>query len=603
MIQNRKIQLLPDDLQNQIAAGEVVERPASVIKELIENALDAGATRIHIQIRDGGQSLIRVSDNGYGIPADQLELALTRHATSKLETIEDLHRIQSFGFRGEALPSIASVSRFRLSSAQVTGDGAVIEVLHGRLIRQDHVAMPQGTDIEISDLFFNIPARLKFLKQPATETRKCADIVARMALANRHVDFELSQGDRTLFHFPAGQNLGDRLAAIWPASMASNCVEFSIHLNGLHVSGILGDPSTAQARPDRIYLYVNRRPVQDKTMLSAVREAYRGRILGKEYPQAVIFLEIPADEVDVNVHPAKTEVRFQDESLIFRCIRKAVLTNLEPKSCDAMPGVDPSSVYSVASSPAQASLRLPVQTETIPNTPSVHENESLYVSNVPKFATTKNAEALFASTFCESDDLRPAKSSTITVPPQITRLGAFQYLGQIDKTYLVLSSPDGMHLIDQHAAHERVLFDLLRDKGARGERQPLLMPLEIRLHPSQTHIIQDVWTKLHELGFSLELQTEQLLVLNAAPPLLSPAKAKEFLEDVLADKPKSMDDLWATMACKSAIKAGDQLDSAEALHLLEAWLRLPDRHHCPHGRPTEIHWSVRELEKLFKRRP
>lgn len=601
MSPERSIRLLPEDLQNQIAAGEVVERPASVLKELIENALDADATRIRVQIRDGGQSLIKINDNGHGIAADQMELALTRHATSKLATLHDLHNIHSFGFRGEALPSIASVSRFRLSSALVTGEGSSLEILHGKKIRQTQTAMPQGTEIEVSDLFANIPARLKFLKQPATEARKCAEIVLRMALANPHVDFEFLQGERTVFRFLAGQRLADRLAAAWPETILRVISEFSAAEDGLRISGLAGAPSTAQARADRIYLYVNKRPVQDKTMLSAVREAYRGRILGKEYPQAVIFLDIPADEIDVNVHPAKTEIRFQDESRIFRFVRRSILAGLDAQHAptpEAFVVPDPTPI------PVQQTIAsLPVASPREASRATMRESDSGYaVHDVPKFAMTKNAAALYSQEPKLERFSSDPEPKTASAPRPLENTDKIHYLGQIAQTYLVLATPEGISLLDQHAAHERVLFDILRQHGARGERQPLLMPLEFHLHPSQTHIVQEVWNELIGLGFSVELKTPHHLFLHAIPPLLSPASAKEFLEDILATKSRSMDDLWAMMACKSAIKAGDALTSSEALALLEAWRVLPDRQYCPHGRPVEIRWSVNDLEKLFKRR-
>ncbi len=601
-----EIRLLPEDLQNQIAAGEVVERPASVLKELIENALDADATRIRVQIRDGGQSLIKISDNGHGIAAEQMGLALTRHATSKLATLRDLHDIRSFGFRGEALPSIASVSRFRLSSAQVTGEGATLEVLHGKQVRHVQAAMPRGTEIEVNDLFANIPARLKFLKQPATEARKCSDIVLRMALANLHVEFEFLQAERTVFHFLTAQDLADRLCAAWPEPILRGVSPIDMTTDGLRVHGLTGDPSTAQARPDRILLYVNKRPVQDKTMLGAVREAYRGRILGKEYPQALVFLEIPAAEVDVNVHPAKTEIRFQDESRVFRAVRRAVLASLDARaSTRAMP-LDTRHVVPDAPRPVQPITPLPLEALS-PSAQDARESAPAYASlDAPKFAMTKNAASLFApDASLQRPPAAPAPAEVMPepIPPARTEDNPYHYLGQIAATYLVLSSPRGLSLIDQHAAHERVIHDLLRQHGARGERQPLLMPLEIHLHPSQTHVAQEVWNDLLGLGFSLELKTPQHLLAHAIPTLLSPSKAKEFLDDILAAKPTSMDDLWAAMACKSAIKAGDDLTADEALALLEAWRVLPDRQYCPHGRPVEVSWSIPDLEKLFKRRP
>jgi DNA mismatch repair protein MutL len=580
-----------------------------VLKELVENALDAGATRIRIQIRDGGQSCIKVSDNGLGIREDQLELAVTRHATSKLENLQDLQDIKSFGFRGEALPSIASVSRFRIASARRDGEGGVLEVLHGRVVREDKTAMPRGTEVEVSDLFSNVPARLKFLKKPGTETRKCAELVARIALANPHVDFEFLNAERSVHRFLAGQELTQRLAAIWPQEVVDALHVVSHDEGSLSIQGLVGDPAMAQARPDRILIYVNSRPVQDKTILSAIREAYRGRILGKEYPQAVVFLQIPPDEVDVNVHPAKTEVRFQDDGFIFRIVRRAVLQTLERNSHQTL-AVDHAQPLSVsqmhASLPAMEhrfSATVPAETET-------RQTPLLYDQQWPqKFASSTAAQKLFepaGSTYPEPgtpDQNTQASqlSSDLQRASQTPRPSEVQYLGQFAQTYLILAARDEITLIDQHAAHERVLFNMMRAQGSRGDRRPLLLPLEIPLHPAQAALAQEIWTKLDELGFSLEL-APGLLKLKSIPALLIPSKAKEFLQDILTGKATTMEDLWAVMACKAAIKAGDTLTADEALALVDSWQNLPEKNFCPHGRPVAVRWGVNDLEKLFKRR-
>jgi len=605
----KQIRLLPPELQNQIAAGEVVERPSSVLKELVENALDAGATRIRIQIRDGGQSCIKVSDNGLGIPEAQLELAVTRHATSKLANLQDLQDIKSFGFRGEALPSIASVSRFRIASARRDGEGGVLEVLHGRIVRQDKTAMPRGTEVEVSDLFSNVPARLKFLKKTGTETRKCAELVARIALANPNVDFEFLNAERSVHRFLAGQELTQRLAAIWPGEVVDFLHAVSLDDDTLSIKGLVGDPAMAQARPDRILIYVNSRPVQDKTILSAIREAYRGRILGKEYPQAVIFLQIPPDEVDVNVHPAKTEVRFQDDGSIFRIVRRAVLQTLERNSHQIQPADQPQPFFvsqthtSLPTMGPRFPLNVPAGTETGQVAP-------LYDQQWPqKFASSTAAQKLFESTDGNFPEPGPSAQDTQTSQPssdlpqtsQAPRLSEIQYLGQFAQTYLILAARDEITLIDQHAAHERVLFNMLRAQGSRGDRRPLLLPLEISLHPAQAALAQEIWTKLDELGFSLEL-APGLLKMKSIPALLTPSKAKEFLQDILTEKATSMEDLWAVMACKAAIKAGDILTADEALALVDSWQNLPEKNFCPHGRPVALRWGINELEKLFKRR-
>ncbi len=579
----------------------MVERPSSVLKELVENALDAGATRIRVQIRDGGQSAIQISDNGHGIAEDQLELAVTRHATSKLASVQDLQDIRSFGFRGEALPSIASVSRFRIASARQDGDGSVLEVLHGRILRQDKTAMPRGTHVEINDLFSNVPARLKFLKTTATETRKCADLVARIALANLHVDFEFLNAERSMHRFLAGQELSQRLAAIWPSDVVESLHAVSHEDGTFGISGLIGDPAMAQARPDRILVYVNARPVQDKTMLAAIREAYRGRILGKEYPQAVIFLQLPPDEVDVNVHPAKTEVRFQDESSIFRAVRRAVLHALERESHHIRPDehAEPLVVSQVHASLPSMEARV---SEYTPGRDITVEREDIRHDQTwpQKFTSSTAAQKLFETAEHAYEPPTRPESAPPTSPAPAAQ--ALRYLGQFAQTYLILAAADEITLIDQHAAHERVLFNMLRAQSSRGDRNPLLMPVEIPLHPSQSAVVQEIWEKLDSLGFSLELAPGPRLLLRSVPALLTQARAREFLHDIMNEKATSMDDLWAVMACKAAIKAGDTLTPDEALALVEAWQRLPDKNFCPHGRPVALRWGVAELEKLFKRR-
>jgi DNA mismatch repair protein MutL len=599
MASDRRIRLLPPELQNQIAAGEVVERPASVLKELVENALDAGATRIRVLIRDGGQSCIRVSDNGNGIPEDELELAVTRHATSKLATIQDLNEIRSFGFRGEALPSIASVSRFRLTSATRDGEGAALEVLHGRIAGRGPAAVPRGTEVEVQELFSNVPARLKFLKQPATEARKCVDVLVRIALANPGVDFELLNGERTLHRFLAGEDLSRRLAVIWPRELVESAHRVEMADGPYAVSGLTGDPATAQARGDRMLVYVNGRPVQDRTMISAVREAYRGRILGKEYPQAVLFLRLPPDEVDVNVHPAKTEVRFQDEGAVFRLIRRAVSTALEMGADRALPVGDPARVSVIQT---RALLPVPAAQEResgamqAPRSPDVPLYDHVWPQ---KFSSSASVQQLFEPPPAERTTPEAPASPVHDPRPQAE---STRYLGQFADTYLILADSREITLVDQHAAHERVLFHMLRTSGSRGDRRPLLIPLEIPLHASQAALVQEIWAQLDGLGFSLELAGGPKVLMHAVPALLTPSQAREFLGDVLAEKARSMDDLWAVMACKAAIKAGDVLTADEALALIESWQALPDRHFCPHGRPVSQRWGVGDLEKLFKRR-
>ena len=714
---NSHIRLLPPELRNQIAAGEVVERPASVLKELVENSLDAQAGQIDVRLENGGQSLISVQDDGSGIPADDLELAVTRHATSKITCLEDLERILSYGFRGEALPSIASVSRFSITSAHEGEDGRVtahrVDVEHGLLKSSGPAALHRGTLVEVRDLFSNIPARLKFLKTPSTEFKRAQDWMARLALTRPEVGFSLHSGEREALRFLPGQTLAGRLGILWPRLIVDALRPFDGQRHGIRAHGLAALPNVSQPRGDRILLYVNGRSVTDKRLLAAVREAYKGRMTSRDYPQIVLFVEMDPAEVDVNVHPAKSEVRFRDESAIFSAVLHAVQGALvtsfdvadaawhdaapmggtrhaeaeatgtaprpqgfwgrldnpplmqrpEPENsadegewrvsvppsgqvqgsgqgdaqnleqnfassftpAHAVPHGDASSAgweqphgqtpfsgaaREAAGYDAAAHAGAEVQGQPLPDGRFVQpdgadadgygrmaEDSAAYTATYATDSGTANFDHNTAAY-----GAAPSPDDPTVRDRQPLRVENVEYLGQVADTYLVLRDRSGaLLLLDQHAAHERILYARMRRGGFAGSGQLLALPLEMPLHPAERERLFELRGTLESLGFVLETSASGLEV-RGMPPVLSRAEARDFLREALAGRKDDLAGMFISMSCKAAIKAGQRLTDDEAAGLLRQWLATDDREYCPHGRPCILRWDGVELEKLFKRR-
>ena len=649
-----RIELLSPELQNQIAAGEVVERPSSVVKELVENSLDAGATQIDVCLEQGGFALISVADNGCGITPEDLSLALTRHATSKLKSYADLLSISSMGFRGEALPSIASVARFRLTSRYSpektpAGQAAFIEVNYGEEKNHGPAALAQGTLVEVRELFANVPARLKFLKTPATELKRCQEMLTRLALAWLNVGFSLRSGGKELFNFPPQQSLLERLSLFWPPSITANASAFSLQQEGARAHGLAASPEVAQTRSDRMLFYVNGRPVQDRLLITAVRDAYKGRLLGRESPQVVLFLELPPEETDVNVHPAKTEVRFRDEQAVFSLVRRAIGQALErfdplagllapspaastesalPGSAavypaavrvnlSQTPGGRPAGFWGKADSeriieqaaPTEKdrdtpALFIPGQspdwTEAWPQDgPPAHESAHIEFTPAPPCS---GGEYLHEPSVWE-----PAAQDAGNCPQAAARaeeLPEFTYLGQIGLCYLLVRIQEELIILDQHALHEAILYSRLKQGALKGQTQYLAAPLLIPLHPGEIATWQALAPELPALGYVIELNsTENALILKGVPAVISPAQARELITDALAGQEENLHLLWASMACKAAIKANCPLTADEAAELIKGWLTNPAARYCPHGRPSGIRLGTPELEKMFKRKP
>ncbi len=638
-----EIHILPASLRNQIAAGEVVERPSSVVKELVENSIDAGSTQVDVAIERGGQGFISVKDNGRGVAADELKLAVTRHATSKISNVNDLSSITSFGFRGEALPSIASVSRFKMSSCRKGADaGWAIHVDGGDVTDEGPAAVPGGTSVEVRDLFFNVPARLKFLKTESTEARRCNQVLFKIALANVAAGFTFTSNGREQFCLPSGQSLPERLSVFWPRNICESLLEFSHEAGEMKVHGCAGIPGLAQGRGDRIVMFVNGRPVQDKLLLSAIRGAYKGRLISREYPQAVLFLELPPELVDVNVHPAKMEVRFQEESAVFSIIRNGIGQALsryelgivegdgvlerqpemnvrpaarekklsESVSLPIEPGAKFSSWNEFKNTDFNALGDDPQTAPGFLRTDFTASSENTQTSrpqaaqeNESRFEPDMVREQPMYYSSQEIPAPEPEQYGSRTAGPLYVPGSRIEYLGQVADTYLVLKLPNGsLGLLDQHAAHERVIYENMKSLRTRGESRPLALSLEIALHPSEVQRVQEMWENLQAAGFMLELESGQTLSMRGIPPALETGEAREYLKAALDGQAKTLNDLWIMLSCKSAIKANLPLAVDEALSLLEAWVKCPQREYCPHGRPVLISWTSLDMEKLFKRK-
>lgn len=630
-----RIQVLPSELCNQIAAGEMVERPASVVKELVENSLDAWATRVDVQLENGGQGLIRVQDNGSGVLPDELSLAVLRHATSKIRKVTDLDSIHSYGFRGEALPSIASVSDFSMASAVRGENGSVvssvIRVSFGERSGVEPSSLHQGTVVEVRDLFSNVPARLKFLKSPATEVKRCLEWLERQALARTDVAFSLMSDGRTLLQCLPGETLAARLARMWPPQVVEALAPFDAERSGVRVHGLAARPDVSQPHGSRILIFVNGRSVTDKRVYGAVRQAYEGRITSRDYPQAVVFVELDPAEVDVNVHPAKSEVRFRDESAVYAAVLTAVRSSLQTPSgeldagCGVKDGISPEVTPPSAGKKEEASpvlaesrpmgfwgaadspLRRPLPAEkesegdgewTVARPHPVPDSRGM----TQPAPSGEDAPSFREEEKTESRPTPPVPENLLRETPEPAPSRGLEYLGQVAGTYLVFrDASDALVILDQHAVHERILFSRFSEKGWHGASQGLALPLVLELHPAEAGRWRDVKEMLEGLGYRGTLCGGTLTV-DGIPALLDRAGAQDFLRECLAGLKDDFRARFATMACRSAIKGGQRLTRDEAMNLVSQWLTTPDRDYCPHGRPTVLRRDAAALEKLFKRR-
>jgi DNA mismatch repair protein MutL len=674
-----QIRILSDQVANQIAAGEVVDRPASVVKELLENSLDAGATRIRVEVEAGGRKLIRIGDDGCGMNRDDALLAFERHATSKLRTADELLSIATLGFRGEALPSIASVARVRLETS--TGDSAAagtrLEIAGGKILHVEDAALPRGTTISVADLFFNTPARRKFLRAESTELSHIAALVTHYALVHPEMHFELVSASHTLVLAPPVNRTAERIYQIFGKETLEQLLPVAAEAplarsglpepppwkrdpdepkrepGSLRLSGFYSKPELQKLNRNSIYIFVNKRLIRDRLLLHAITEAYRNVIPPANFPVVLLFLEMPPEEVDVNVHPAKTEVRFRQQSQIHDFVRDSLRTALIQSrpaagflaALDGQPTASPSLMPPATSPlPSQDSDPLSLdraQAEPFrlsPALPAPVPGRLPFAA--PQPATTfdhqawgEAASALFTPPatakpeLCSPDALdqasltaNPAAEAALVEAEQsavnLNHLASLKPLGQLRDSFILATGEDGLWIIDQHVAHERVLFEkVLRERQVENvERQRLLMPLLVELKPDQMIVFSKIAAELERNGFEVEPFGPQTLAVKSAPVGLQGADLERTLAEIVeqaaedSDNPTQNEEITrlrariaASIACHAAIKVNTALDQKRIEWLLLELAKTSHPTSCPHGRPIALKYSWKEIQRAFHR--
>ena len=590
------IKALSEDLRNKISAGEVVERPSSVVKELIENSLDAGSSELSIVIEKGGHHTIQVRDNGSGISPDDLPSSIKRFHTSKIETVDDLFSINTLGFRGEALSSIASISEMSIVSSNGNGEGAELPIVNGSPGEVQPAADIGGTEITIRNLFYNTPARKKFLKTPRTELRKIVDVVRCYGLAFPDVEFRLVSDDRDIFHVHA-EPLEERIDNLLDPTYSRNLLPLNITKGDIALSGFVGNLNLVRSRPGEQYLFLNRRFIKDRLMNRAVYNAYESLIKRGEYPFFVINLLIPGDQVDVNVHPMKTEVRFKDEWRLFHVLKSEV-TDALSSVLDTIPGFDTSyqnGEFNRGNDNFTPYSKAP--RETIPTDPNQNTLE-----------------------FNSSDNLIPSKGDILRARDYVTKLAetpvnnqqsiATENIWQIHKKYIVSEVNSGLVIIDQHVAHERILYEdaLKAFESTSMASQTLLFPEILEFSPDDFDALFDVLPYLEKIGFKIKKQDNHSIKIDSIPSEMAIGNEREVIREILDNFLKErkkyssfQEGIAAMFACKAAIKAGDSLMREEMQELVNRLFSTKHPYYCPHGRPIIVQMSLDELDGRFER--
>jgi len=587
------VRLLDSHTVNQIAAGEVVERPASVVKELVENALDAEATRIEIELVDSGKTLIRVFDNGIGMDLEDARQALQRHATSKISSVDDLQQVRSLGFRGEALPSIASVSRMTLSTTRSDGLRSVLKVEDSQISQPKGSAGPKGTEILVEDLFYNTPARLKFLKSDTTELGQAMEHVSRYAIAYPNVAFQMTHNGQVALKTTGSGDMQEAISDIWGRDMARSLAEVRLDAAGMHLTGFVSPPHITKPTRAYQYIFVNGRPVRTRTLTAAIDQAFRDITPDKRFPLLVLMIEIDPSRVDVNVSPTKSEVKFQQEGQAFDAIRIAL------KSALMDHGMMPNAASVAAANEALAAARAA--------TPETFDYRSLASSTNPQ---GPQPEVLFQQT--NVDVPMPMFQKPDQALPFVSLLDGLRVIGQAMNTFIIAETKHGLVVIDQHVAHERILYEYLCGiKGAAAiEKQSLLVPLTLHLDRRSALLLRDRLQEIIDVGFDLDPFGGESYVVRAVPAAIrnrDPLKVLRDMVDELVEASvtrrlvPTREQIWITSSCKMAVKAGDPLSMPEMEKLIVDLATTENPYLCPHGRPITITLGRDALLRMFKR--
>ena len=597
-----EIRRLPENLVNRIAAGEVVERPSSALKEVVENAIDAGANRIAIKLVDGGLTSLEVTDDGGGMSPEEMALALERHATSKLPN-EAIEQVATLGFRGEALPSIASVARFTLESRPHGAEQGWKRVVdHGEIRDEGPAALPPGTRVRIENLFGKIPARRKFLRTPRSEYAACKDVVQRLAMARPDIAITLDHGDRRIFGLQAGEGLANRVAQLVARELKDNGVAIDLERGAMRLTGIAGLPTYNRGIADHQYLFVNGRPVKDRLLTGAVRGAYADMLARDRHAVLALFLELPCEDVDVNVHPAKSEVRFRDA----QGVRGFIVSGLR----QALATGDKRSAQSPDAGAMARWQQEPVREEPAAALRSMFSGRDWSAPQqrvAEASAAWRGVEAnVMAQPQGRAEEAAPVTQATDEYPLGIAR-------GQVANTYIVAEAKDGLVLVDQHAAHERLVLERLREAGAEeavARSQALLIPEVVELDETSCDRLEDAAPKLAEHGLAIERFGPSAMLVRSLPHAIARTDPEKLLRDIDDDLAlngealllgEKLDLVLATMACHGSVRAGRVLRVDEMNSLLREMERTPRSGQCNHGRPTWVKLSMEDVEKLFGR--